>query len=360
MAMKNPALLLILTIVTPALFLSYGAPAAAQYADGLESDQPIFATHELLSARIEAPLSTLVKDRPEEKYLDSLFYYVDSNGDEQQLDLKIRVRGKYRARKSTCNFPPIRLNFKKGQVKDTEFAGQDKLKLVTHCQTRRSSFEQLVLREYLAYRVYQELTDKSFGARLMRIYYVDTEGKQDTIDKYGFVIEDDDNIGARLGLSRAKIRSISAIELDAKQANLVAVYLYMIGNTDFSLILGPSDDECCHNSILYSAGSAPYTPVPYDFDFAGLVDAPYAEPNPRFKLRSVKTRLYRGRCINNGLLDETFAYFIEKEAAIHALIDGLEGLEDRDRAEVTRYVDGFYKDIRNPKTIERKFINRCI
>jgi len=360
MAMKNRTLLLILTHFAAALFLSYGAPATAQYADGLDTDQPIFATHRLLTARIEAPLATLLKDRPEEKYLDGQFYYVDSNGAEQQLDLKLRVRGKYRARKSTCNFPPIRLNFKKGQVKETEFAGQDKLKLVTHCQTGRSSFEQLVLREYLAYRIYQEFTDKSFGARLMRITYVDTEGKRDSIEKFGFVIEDNDNIGARLGLSRAMIHSIDAAELDARQANLVAVFLYMIGNTDYSLILGPSDDECCHNAILYSAGGAPYTPVAYDFDFAGIVDAPYAEPNPRFKLRSVKSRLYRGRCINNELLDTTFAWFIEKEPAIHALIDGLEGLSERDRGEVTRFINVFYEDIRNPQTIERKFINRCI
>ena len=167
MLMKNLTRLPVLTVITSALFLSYGTPAAAQYADGVASDQPIFATHDLLTARIEAPLSTLVKERPEQEYLDGRFFYVASNGEEQQLDLKIRVRGKYRARKSTCNFPPIRLNFKKGQVKETEFAGQDKLKLVTHCQTRRSNFEQLVLREYLAYRIYQELTDKSFGARLI-------------------------------------------------------------------------------------------------------------------------------------------------------------------------------------------------
>lgn len=360
MAMKNRTRLLALTAITSALFLSYGTPATAQYAAGLASDQPIFATHDLLTARIEAPLSTLIKDRPEEKYLDGRFFYVDSNGTEQQLDLKLRVRGKYRARKSTCNFPPIRLNFKKGQVKETEFAGQDKLKLVTHCQTGRSSFEQLVLREYLAYRMYQELTDKSFGARLMRITYVDTEGKQDTIEKYGFLIEDNDNIGTRLGLSRDMIHSIRPEELVARQANLVTVFLYMIGNTDYSLVLGPAKDECCHNSILYSAGSPPYTPVPYDFDFSGIVDAPYAEPNPRFKLRSVKSRRYRGRCMNNELLDETFAWFFEKESAIHALIDRQEGLEERGRKEVTRYINAFYADIQNPKTIQRKFINRCI
>jgi len=348
------------TLITLLGFLFGCATAPAQYADGLDTDQPIFTAHDVFTARIEAPLSTLIKERPEEKYLDGMFYYVDADGQEQALDLKIRTRGKYRLQKRTCNFPPIRLNFKKGQVKETAFAGQDKLKLVSHCQTRKRSFEQLVLREYLAYRIYQSLTNQSFGARLMRITYVDTEGKNETIERYGFVIEDNDNLGDRLGLTRATIRGIKAEELDARQANLAAVYMYMIGNTDFSLILGPADDACCHNAILYSAGEAPYTPIPYDFDFSGFVDAPYADPNPRFKLRSVKSRLYRGRCMNNELLDETFAYFLEKESAIRGLIDGQVGLDERNRNEVTRFVNGFFDDIQNPKSIQRKFINKCI
>ena len=146
--MKSVTRLTGLTLISPLLFLLCGETASAQYAAGLETDQPIFAKHDILTVRIEAPLTTLIKDRPEEKYLNGMFYFVDSNGDEQKLDLKFRARGKYRLQKRTCNFPPIRLNFKKGQVKETEFSGQDKLKLVTHCQSRRKNFEQLVLREY--------------------------------------------------------------------------------------------------------------------------------------------------------------------------------------------------------------------
>jgi len=348
-----------LTIISLPLFLLCGATASAQYAEGLKTDQPLFATHDVMTVRIEAPLSTLTKKRSDEEYLDGMFYLVDSNGEEQALDLKIRTRGKFRLQKSTCKFPPIRLNFKTGQVKDTELAGQDKLKLVSHCQSR-GSFEQLILREYLAYRLYQALTDKSFGARLMRISYENTEDNKEPLVRYGFVIEDDDNIGARLGLSRATIRRIKVAELDPKLANLVAVYLYMIGNTDYSLILGPPDDECCHNAMLYSAGSAPYTPIPYDFDFSGIVNAPYAEPSSQLKIRNVKSRLYRGRCVNNALLDSTIAYFIEKEGELRGLIDGLEGLDERNKKDVAKYMDGFYKDIKNPKVVERNFIKKCL
>ena len=359
--MKIPYLLISLTAVVLALFLPIGNIASAQYADGLETDQPLFASHNMMTVRIEAPLTTLIRKKPEEEYLDGMFYYIDSAGQEQALDLKIRVRGKFRLKRETCNFPPIRLNFDKGQVKGTEFAGQDKLKLVSHCQANKKSFEQIVVREYLTYRMYQELTDKSFGARLMRITYVNTESDKKPVERYGFVIEDDDNIGDRIGMKPGTLNKIKSTQLDRKLANLVSVYEYLIGNTDFSLILGPAGTECCHNAVLYSSvvDTGPYTPIPYDFDFSGFVNAPYAAPNPRFKLRSVKTRLYRGRCMNNEYLNDTFAYFIEKEPVIRGVLTESGALDKKNLKDVNKFLDGFFKDISDPKLVHRKFITKC-
>jgi hypothetical protein len=331
------------------LFLAMGPAALAQSDDNDAGVRPLFATHDMLTVRIEAPLTTLMKQQPDEEYLDGTFAYIDKSGQEVTLDLKLQTRGRFRRKKDTCNFSPIRLNFRKGQVEGTEFSGQDKLKLVTHCQTRKKNFEQLLMREYLAYRIIQTLTHKSFGARLMQITYVNTEKDGDSLVKHGFVIEDEDDLGNRLGLVAYEERGIQAEQLDPPQANLISVYEYLIGNTDFSLILGPADSSCCHNAVLFSNGGAPYTPIPYDFDFSGIVDAPYAAPNPRFKLRSVKDRRYRGRCINNHLLDDTFAYFLEKEGEIRDLVDGLEGMDDRNRKQVHKYMDAFFKDISDPK-----------
>ncbi len=348
-----------LTTLTVALFLTFSQAVVAQTEPGDVEIRPLFLGHDMLSVRIEAPLTTLMRKRPEDEYLDGSFSYTDSAGQEVKLDLKLRTRGRFRRQKSTCNFTPIRLNFGKKQVAGTEFAGQDKLKLVTHCQTRKKSFDQLVLREYLAYRILQTLTDKSFGARLMQITYVNTEKGGDSYTKYGFVIEDNDDIGVRLGMTEAETRGIRARELDGQHANLVSVYEYLIANTDFSLILGPLDDNCCHNAVLFSSGGAPYTPIPYDFDFSGLVNAPYADPNPRLKIRSVTQRLYRGRCINNELLEGTFAYFLEKESDIRSLVTDLEALDDKNRKSITKFLDRFFKDISDPKAKERKFVKKC-
>jgi hypothetical protein len=342
------------TAISLSAFLAFSAGSRAQ--DG-DASQPLFDSHAMMDVRIEAPLSTLLKDRPEDEYLDGAFFYTEADGSEQRLDLKLQTRGRYRRQKSTCNFPPVRLNFRKEQVRETLFANQDKLKLVTHCQTRRDRYEQLVLREYLAYRILMALTDYSFQARLMRISWVDTEG-DDTLERFGFVIEDDDNIGGRVRLEKVSSPGLNYTDLDPAHTNLVNLFEFMIGNTDFSLIRGPADDDCCHNSVPFSDGNTMYS-IPYDLDFSGLVNAPYAEPNPRFKIRSVRTRVYRGRCSNNDLLPATIARFKDTKDEIYAVVDELTGLDSRNRKQVIDYLDEFYEVISDDRKVAREITRDC-
>lgn len=346
---KKP--LICLTGPICALFLAFSPPIGAQ-----TDTQPLFADHSILNVQIDAPMTTLVRERPDEEYLDGTFTLTDDAGVARSFDLKLRTRGKFRRQKSTCSIPPIRLNFQKGQLEGTVFDGQDKLKLVNHCHDS-DRFEQLVLREYLTYRILQTLTDHSFGARLMRITYVDTEGN-DPSTRYGFVIEDEDDISTRLGLEKLNVSSLSYRDIDDAHANLIIMYEYLIGNTDFSLVRGPVENDCCHNAIPFSDGQIVKS-IPYDFDHAGLIDAPYAKPNPQFKTRSVRTRVYRGRCSNNGILPDTLQYILSKKTEIYALVDDLTGLDDKNRRDVTKYLDDFFEDITEPKKIERNLVKKC-
>lgn len=320
--------------------------------------QALFDSNEILEVRIDAPLTTFSRDRSDVDYLDGTFSYTDEMGETRSFDLKMRARGRYRRQKSTCNFPPVRLNFKTGQVEGSLLDGEDKLKLVTHCQNRRAKNEQYVLREYMAYRILQLLTDKSFRVRLMRITYVNNEDNNDSMTKYGFVIEDDDSVGERLGLTRQAVKALNYRELAARQTNLVNMFQYLIGNTDYSLIRGPLDDDCCHNAVPFSDGNL-VSPIPYDFDFSGLVDAPYADPNPKLKIRSVRTRLYRGRCSNNEHLPGTIAHIVSKKAEIYALMDELRDFDQASRLSITRYLDDFFAEVSNERMVERNLIRKC-
>jgi hypothetical protein len=298
-------------------------------------------------------------ERSEDIELGGIFTYTQPEGPQQQLDVKVRIRGNLRARKDICDFAPLRLNFKKKQVRGTEFQGQDKVKLVTHCDNIGKKPEQLVLKEYLAYQFLAALTENSFRTRLLRVTYVDGAGKRRSRTKYAFLIEHKDDLAERLGARLAKVEAIQFDELDHIQTNLVTVFSYFIGNTDFSGVRGPNEGFCCHNVLLLQQTSGLKMPIPYDFDFSGMVNAPYAEPNPKFHITSVKTRLYRGLCRNNDLLHGTFDLFHNNRDNIYALIAGLEGLTNSSRKKLTGYVDNFYEELANEAQVNRKFLTRC-
>lgn len=319
---------------------------------------PLFTEDTLLPVRIEAPLRRLTRERSDTEYLDGFLYYTDGDGLERAFDLKLRARGRYRRKPDTCSFPPVRLNFRKDQVDGTSFAGIDKLKLVTHCKDS-SSYEQNVLEEYLAYRILNTLTDESFRVRLLHVDWVDNERGDETGKRYAFLIEDDDLLEDRLGAERAEVRSVGYDLLQPEPAALVSVFQYLIGNTDFSMVLGPQDDDCCHNAVLFAGDHGRYLPIPYDFDFAGLVNARYAEPNPRLKIRRVTSRLYRGNCIHNEYLDGALEQVMAQRGPVMALLDSVPGMDDRTRETARRYLGDVYDDLSAPDGAERYLIKNC-
>lgn len=350
-----------LTRLVLILFICLPPVAAARNAESsaIIDASPLFSSHSVLSIRIEAPLSQLMRERPDEDYLDGKLSYTDAAGAAHTFDLKLRTRGEYRRQKKTCSFAPIRLNFRKNQVAGTVFAGQDKLKLITHCKTGSERYEQLVLKEYLAYRCLQILTDNSFNTRLLRVTYVDINNAGESITHFGFVIEDKGNFGDRMRLSPAKVPKIAYADLDRRQANLVAVFQYMIGNTDYSLIRGALNDDCCHNIELFTNDDGLYTPIPYDFDFSGMVNAPYAKPNPKLRIDSVRVHHYRGRCSDNELLDGTTAFIRQHDAEMRALVEGLDGLEEKHQRNVIKYLNVFFTRISTPQKVERYLAKKC-
>ncbi len=337
-------------------FLLLGAwlePAPAQ-------PKPLFTDHAIVDVTIEAPLTTLMAERPDKEYLPGRLTYTLPGEAAVELTLKIRTRGNYRRDPEHCDFAPIRLNFRTGQVHDTLFEGQDKLKLVTHCRTESTSYPQYVLREYLAYRFFVELTPISYGVRLLNITYVDTEGGE-TITRPGFVIEDDEDVAKRNGLQVVDIRFIGYDELDRDRQNLVHMFEYMIGNTEYSFVNPEPAKSCCHNAdVLSATGGPPYLPLPFDFDFAGLVNAPYAQPNPRFPIAEVRDRFYKGLCENNELLPATVQRFLDEHGDFITIVDRLEPLSRRSRRSVRNYLDTFLDRISDERSLERYFERKCL
>ncbi len=342
------------TLIVLAWFLSV-TTAEAQVSGTVD---PLFQSLDVVEVRLVAPLAVIMSNRKESKQFDGKLLHVDAAGASTELDVEIRTRGRFRLQKDICPFAPLRLNFKKSQTEGSLFAGQDKLKLVTHCKNRSKRYEQALLREYLAYRILNELTDISFRVRLLKITYEDTDVRKPQQTTYGFVVENKDRLAERVALSALDIERIKARALQPRFTNLVSMFHFLIGNTDFSPIAGATD-TCCHNHVLLGRdGDLAYS-VPYDFDQAGLVDAPHAEANPRFRLRSVRQRLYRGRCQNNRFLDESLKEYQQRRAAILKLPSEPAGLTKATRKKLEKYIAQFYEIIDSPDRISRLLVKKC-
>ena len=314
----------------------------------------LFETEDILHLTLKTDLRPLLQNRnEEEEEQPATISYKSGDGSLVDQGIKVRTRGVFRRMKNHCDFPPIRLNFSKKGGKGTLFEGQDKLKLVTHCQNYHKAYEQYVLLEYLIYRMYNELTDLSFKVQLVEMTYIDESGREKPITRYGFLIEDDENMAAR---NNGIILDQTGHQEDATDYNQfirLALFQYMIGNTDWQV-------SSLHNIRLVRVeGLLLPFPVPYDFDFSGLVNTPYASPRRTLPIKEVRQRHYEGHCRTEEELAPHISLFKTKKEAIYALFQDLEPLSKRFRKSALGYLDEFYGIINKPKRVRKAFVRSC-
>jgi hypothetical protein len=333
--------------------------------DAGDGRHPLFQTDAVLKAVLTAPISQAYAQRHQEAriYFPGQWTYIDEEGVTQRLQVSIRTRGHFR--REVCQMPPLRLNFKKSEVKGTHFAGQDKVKLVAPCKDGER-YQQYVILEYLAYRIYQILTDDSFSTRLVRLSYVDRDDKLKPWTAITFVIEDDKDMAKRLDLDRLNLESVLYRQLDHPKTALAQLFQFMIANNDYSVIKPSGDDDCCHNIQLIGiedenddVADGDVIPVPYDFDFSGLVNASYAAPPSQVPVRDVRERYFYGLCQPQPILDTAIARMQSKREEIFALIRTVPELDDKLREKTVNYIEDFYEIIDDPELTDEKVVARC-
>lgn len=314
---------------------------------------PLFASDEVLEITLVADFEQLDDDRAEENpERPAMLQLTGADGAVTELPLDVRTRGGFRLRPSTCDFPNLRLDFDASpQAANTVFAGQNDVKLVAHCRDD-DEYEQNMFEEYLSYRLYNVLTDESFRVRLARITYRDVNGSADPVTRHGFLIEDVDMLAARFGGLHLEVRGADPQELDAASSARVELFEYMIGNTDFSIVN-------FHNAEVVRFPDGTYHPIPYDFDFAGLVDAPYAMPSSILDTRSVLERVYRGFCRPAVDMDSLFASFRARRDAFVRTIRAQPELEPKRADRAIRYLDEFFSTIESPRARGNLIERRC-
>jgi hypothetical protein len=135
---------------------------------------------------------------------------------------------------------------------------------------------------------------------------------------------------------------------------VAAVFQYMIGNTDWAV-------SALHNIVLIRDSAGVVYPVPYDFDWSGVIWTPYAQPDSRLGIANVRQRIFRGTCRAPDELKTLFVRFNRQKDAIYALYRGMasEGLEAKRIEQALDYYDEFYKTINDAGRTRREFIAGC-
>lgn len=275
--------------------------------------------------------------------------------------IELTPRGVSRRRRDICTFPPLRINLP-ARPEAGLLQGQRRIKLVTHCQ-ERASHQQYLLLEYDAYRLYNAITPRSFNVRLAQIDYYDGDATEPDVSRYGFLIEDVDDAAERNGLFEVEASGFSPSQLSAADTARVTLFQYMIGNLDWAVEAGPAGEDCCHNTRPIGASgdaASNLVPMPYDFDFSGLVSAPYAEPPAQLRVSNVRTRVFRGFCSHNNETRAAAAEFLAARSRLEAVLASIPDLTDRTRSRVTAYLGEFFDDISAPAAVQENLLDECL
>jgi len=315
----------------------------------------LFDTDDVFEISLAFDITRYKRIRSEDEYLNAVLTYFVNETDSVSKNIKVRARGNVRRTGiGMCDFPPLMLNFKMKDSDGDEFSGINKLKIVPYC---KRGYEQYILKEYLCYKLYNVLTDKSLKARLFSIKYIDSAKlSKDPLIQYGFAIEPVDLYEKRTNTKEIEFKGMSQRNVIPEMLDKMAIFNYMIGNTDWSVPI-------LHNVKLFAP--APPAPaneieiIPYDFDYAGLVNIEYAIPFEALPIKSVRDRLYMAVCRTEEEFNETLGEFVEKKDEFYKIINDFPYLSPRVKKDMINYFDGFYSGINNRNSLVRNLLNDC-
>jgi hypothetical protein len=333
-----------LFLATLAVSVFFAQPAHAQR---------LFRTDSALTVTITTDLGPLLKQRDSlelVKHPAVLVY--DNGGKPVSVPVRLRARGHFRRQARNCDFPPLWLDVKSSDAKQTVLSGLNKLKITTSCQPKSTAYEQYILQEYAVYRMYAALTDNSFRTRLLHVTYRDTLGKTAPVTSWAFLIESIDDVAIQLQRKVLPAQGARFDDLDQDALSVLSMFEYFIGNTDWSI-------SALHNIALMQDSSAHIVPVAFDFDWVGAVDARYAFPDKSLKIRSVTDRLYRGNCMTPPQLKAVLDRFRAKRPAMDAVFAQTPQLAPDRVKKMQSYFNDFWKRIDDPRGLQREISDDC-
>ncbi|HTE31504.1 MAG TPA: hypothetical protein VK666_14080 [Chryseolinea sp.] len=313
-----------------------------------QSMKGLFESEGVLNLTLSGDIRELMQERDTDAGYHAMTLSYSDNGATNVVPLRARVRGHFRRMKGNCTYPPLLLNFSDSSNL-AMFDGLDKIKLVTPCRG-----EKYVVNEYLVYKLYNLVTDKSLKARLAKVVYHDTIKNKSTEPLFGILLEEDDALARRQNNVLIEKKSVRPEQTNRQDFLKMSVFEYLIGNTDWSV-------QYLQNiKLIAGDSSAIPTTVAYDFDHAGIVRAPYAKPAEELALSSTIIRRYRGYCVEDmAVFNDVFTLFNDLKPKIYDVYTSCAFLDPSYKKMTVKYLDDFYDTINDPKRAATAFLYPC-
>lgn len=161
-----------------------------------------FTDDQLIEMTLKTDFKALQKEKGEDVFQNGTVKMKFPDNSEVSESIQVGARGKFR--RGYCRIPPMMLNFR---TPGSALANLGKLKLVISCGLKTGD-EELLLKEYLIYKIYNLLENKSFRVRLLKVNYEDESGRNKPFTQYAFLIEDDAEMARRNGCKKKITRCI--------------------------------------------------------------------------------------------------------------------------------------------------------
>lgn len=289
-----------------------------------------------ISMELEVNMDSILTKRVQPQ--EGVVRFVDVQDRQHHWDVKVAIRGKFR--RNRCEYPPLKLDFDKKDLRAAGLLPYDKYKLVTPCMDAPGA-EALVMKEFLAYKAYGMITPFSFRVQLLNITYKDISKIHPDRTVTAFLIEETDEMAARIGGKEfEEALGLPANRYVSRAEATHAMFQYFIGNGDWSLPL-------VRNVKVVERPDGMLIPVGYDFDFSGWVGAPYASPSAEIGQQSIYERVYLGYFQEDTLMRSVANDFAGQRKAIVSMINKAEGLSELEREILWRFTTRCFRNLQN-------------
>ena len=312
---------------------------------------PLFKEEKPLNIKLTVSLKKIRKETNDTTFIASTLYFKD--GEKVNWDsIPIRIRARGQFRRENCYFVPMRVKIKKGDAKGTVFEGNKSLKLVLPCNTAKTA-NSLIVKEYICYQLYEPLTPYTFNTRFLNITLEELDKKKTTHQLMGFFIEDDDIVADRFHGKEIDSTNLHPLALHDTTSVRHDLFEYWISNTDWS-------STFYHNVKIIQNARGSSVPIPYDFDMAGFVNAPYAKGTPALGTTDSQTRVYRGFCRNEALVQHVRKEYIALEPKMNEIIAQYQSqLDEKDFASTKRFSDEFFTILKSDQKFKQNILDKC-